>query len=571
MKKSNKKESASMSELLGILSYSERDTCFQLEGWGCLDIVRVICSDFQAIRDIDLEYENLKLQQFYSRYPADLKLVCVSMPERCTEQIQYVTHKLESCQETVRRNELVARKKELQWLEKNRQRKEYYFFLYTESPEQLADARGGAVGRLEDARLILTISRQEKIDVLTKILNPEQAFFNRNQIGSRKTIEKYGYDPFLISAIQPAGGIHFYPAYVRTGSSFGAILTIYDWKSELDMHWLSPIVNQDNVIVAVDMGAANAREVKRMIDRSFTEQKIRFQTEHKDGEQMDASRRYQELKELRDAVANQGETLRYVTIRLYVSAKRLDDLEERLIRIQGALETAEYHCTVMLHEQKQEWQSLLLPYRKQQKLNNARDGQILPGSVLGDGNPFNFSYLSDPYSCYMGSTPTMGSFNFNIFTKTKKRLSYNALVYGMMGSGKSTLLKKLIETQTLFGDYVRVLDPSGEYRGLVQELGGKYLSLDGADGILNEFEIQRVARIQINGDLSTSEAESMQPKRTEYIQQAVTGLLYRFRYCASGWEDHQSDTCLRITARTVSNHVGLSELSGQADSGVQAV
>ena len=112
--------------------------------------------------------------------------------------------------------------------------------------------------------------------------------------------------------------------------------------------------------------------------------------------------------------------------------------------------------------------------------------------MLGDGNPFNFSYLSDPYSCYMGSTPTMGSFNFNIFTKTKKRLSYNALVYGMMGSGKSTLLKKLIETQTLFGDYVRVLDPSGEYRGLVQELGGKYLSLDGADGILNEFEIQRV-------------------------------------------------------------------------------
>ena len=107
MKKLNKKESASMSELLGILSYSERDTCFQLEGWGCLDIVRVICSDFQAIRDIDLEYENLKLQQFYSRYPADLKLVCVSMPERCTEQIQYVTHKLESCQETVRRLSLI--------------------------------------------------------------------------------------------------------------------------------------------------------------------------------------------------------------------------------------------------------------------------------------------------------------------------------------------------------------------------------------------------------------------------------------------------------------------------------
>ena len=62
----------------------------------------------------------------------------------------------------------------------------------------------------------------------------------------------------------------------------------------------------------------------------------------------------------------------------------------------------------------------------------------------------------------------------------------------MMGSGKSTLLKKIIEVQTLFGDYVRVLDPSGEYKQLVQEMGGKYLSLDGSDGILNEFDIQKV-------------------------------------------------------------------------------
>ena len=206
---------------------------------------------------------------------------------------------------------------------------------------------------------------------------------------------------------------------------------------------------------------------------------------------MDAGRRYQELKELRDAVANQGETLRFVTIRLYVSAKKLDELEDRVTKIQSAVETAEYHCTVLLHEQKQEWQALLLPYKRQQKLSNARDGQILPGSAISDGNPFNFSYLSDPYSCYMGSTPTMGSFNFNLFTKTKKRLSYNALVYGAMGSGKSTLLKKLIEVQALFGDYVRILDPSGEYQPLVEALGGKYLSLDGRDGILNEFEIQK--------------------------------------------------------------------------------
>ena len=487
----SKKAMANMIDLFEIQKYDTKNSCFGLKGGRCLDLVRVICTDFQSIREMDLEYENLKMEQFYSWYPSDLKLVCVNMPERCTEQLGFISHKLENCQHEWSRSALKARKMELEWLEKNRQRKEYYLFLYADSVEQLADARGGAVARLEDARLVMTISSQEKIEVLTKMMNPEQTFFNRVQIGNRKDVERIGYDYRLLAAIQPAGGIRFHPAYIRTGSNYGAILTIYDWKSELDSHWLSPLVNQNNLIVSADFGAADAREVKRLIDRSFTEQKIRLQTENKDGEQMDAGRRYQELKELRDAVANQGETLRFVTIRLYVSAKRLEELEERITKIQSAVETAEYHCTVLLHEQKQEWQALLLPYKRQQKLSNARDGQILPGSAISDGNPFNFSYLSDPYSCYMGSTPTMGSFNFNLFTKTKKRLSYNALVYGAMGSGKSTLLKKLIEVQALFGDYVRILDPSGEYQPLVEALGGKYLSLDGRDGILNEFEIQK--------------------------------------------------------------------------------
>ena len=355
------------------------------------------------------------------------------------------------------------------------------------------------------------------------MMNPEQTFFNKVHIGNRKDVERIGYDSRLLAAIQPAGGIRFHPAYIRTGSNYGAILTIYDWKSELDAHWLSPLVNQNNLIVSADFGAADAREVKRLIDRSFTEQKIRFQTENKDGEQMDAGRRYQELKELRDAVANQGETLRFVTIRLYVSAKRLEKLEERVTKIQSAVETAEYHCTVLLHEQKQEWQSLLLPYKRQQKLSNARDGQILPGSAISDGNPFNFSYLSDPYSCYMGSTPTMGSFNFNLFTKTKKTIILQCT--GLWCNGKwqiNAFEKKLIEVQALFGDYIRILDPSGEYQPLVEALGGKYLSLDGRDGILNEFEIQKTDENEgtcwvqhvskINCYLPSATAKSMRTK-----------------------------------------------------------
>ena len=151
-----------------------------------MDLVRVICTDFQSIREVDLEYENLKMEQFYSRYPSDIKLVCVNMPERCTEQLAFVSHKLENCQHEWKRKALRARRMELEWLEKNRQRKEYYLFLYVDSPEQLSDARGGAIARLEDARMVMSITRQEKIEVLTKMMNPEQTFLTRSNWKKKK-------------------------------------------------------------------------------------------------------------------------------------------------------------------------------------------------------------------------------------------------------------------------------------------------------------------------------------------------------------------------------------------------
>jgi len=107
MKKA-KKTIAGMESLFEIRQYDMKNSCFKLQGGRCMDLVRVICTDFQSIREVDLEYENLKMEQFYSRYPSDIKLVCVNMPERCTEQLAFVSHKLENCQHEWKRKLLVS-------------------------------------------------------------------------------------------------------------------------------------------------------------------------------------------------------------------------------------------------------------------------------------------------------------------------------------------------------------------------------------------------------------------------------------------------------------------------------
>lgn len=112
-----------MESLFEIRQYDMKNSCFKLQGGRCMDLVRVICTDFQSIREVDLEYENLKMEQFYSRYPSDIKLVCVNMPERCTEQLAFVSHKLENCQHEWKRKALRARRMELEWLEKKSAKK----------------------------------------------------------------------------------------------------------------------------------------------------------------------------------------------------------------------------------------------------------------------------------------------------------------------------------------------------------------------------------------------------------------------------------------------------------------
>ena len=151
-----------------------------------MDLVRVICTDFQSIREVDLEYENLKMEQFYSRYPSDIKLVCVNMPERCTEQLAFVSHKLENCQHEWKRKALRARRMELEWLEKNRQRKSITCF-YMSIPRSNCPMREvERLTRLEDARLDDVNHQTGKNRSINKNDESRTNIFLQGQIGRKR-------------------------------------------------------------------------------------------------------------------------------------------------------------------------------------------------------------------------------------------------------------------------------------------------------------------------------------------------------------------------------------------------
>lgn len=302
-------------------------------------------------------------------------------------------------------------------------------------------------------------------------------------------LNKITYNPYLLTKIQPQGGIKFDERIIQKGDGYETIVHLYDYKPQVNAFWLIQLTSMKNVITTIDIGTEKKRSALKKINKSLVEQKNRYREETNEVNMIEAQSTYNNLHNLADNITNSGEVVKLVHIRYYVSSKTRDDLDIKVKDLLEELEGFGYRATICLNEQEYEWQSLFNGYMEQLDFKNKREGKAIPSTSLGGGYFFHFTQLNDPSGVFLGTTKTGGNVLFDLFTKTSKRKSYNAVVFGMMGAGKSTLLKKLVLDNAIQGQTIRVLDIVGEFKDLVRALGGKTVSLDGTDGLINPLQI----------------------------------------------------------------------------------
>lgn len=302
----------------------------------------------------------------------------------------------------------------------------------------------------------------------------------------RKKIE---YNPYLLKTIQPVGGVSFSDRAVIKGDGYESCIRIYEFKTRVENFWLEELTNLPNVVATVDISTENQSKILEKIERSITEQYTRIEDAATNIDRIKASAEVEKLQGLVDDITQHEEVIKLVTIRYYVSALTLEELD---IKVKGVLETLTnkgYRGVVLINEQEYEWKSLFESATNQSYFRNKRIGEPIPSIYLGAGYPFHFTELNDPTGMYLGTSRTGGNVLLDIFTMNDFRKSYNALVVGLMGAGKSTLLKKLLKNSAIVGNMIRVFDIAGEFRDIVTELGGKVIALDGTDGIINLLQI----------------------------------------------------------------------------------
>lgn len=500
---------APMSKLIPIKCIE--DDKFKMQDDSYMDIVQIVTKDLNSASESDLEALIAAWARMYRTNGFDIKLVSLNTPTDTRGQQHYIQKKI--AQNKVPIYDYILREMETQLenVQETRTDRQYYILLFAESQDDYFYALSRISQTLIYNDLARKMSLPAKLAVLEKLNNKSQTIQVQNatkvnitypekmtDAQIRQKIEKLGYDPWLLEAIQPKGGLRpVNERYIETGCGYEACITVSKFPARVEEFWLTRLMNMDNIVCVIDINTEDPNISKKNINAGMREQERRAEDASDTTVKKTAAQRYAELNALWDDIDVMGEVLKLVKVRIFVEGRTYDECDKRVKSVLDRLDAAGYEASIFLNEEINDFRSIYLPYTKQQELEEAkvyaRYGQPLESITLADGIPFHFTNLVDPTGTYLGSTSLGGTVLFDMHTQNNVRTAYNGVVLGKQGAGKSTLLKKLLESMAVRGHYIRGFDPVGEYRHIVELLGGAYIALDGTRGILNALEILKTS------------------------------------------------------------------------------
>lgn len=485
----------------------EENGVFVLNTGEYMDIVKLQCKDLVSASESEVLYDILTLNKWNRSNTDTYKIIGINFPTNTKTQQNFYLKAINMCHKPQLRNILAEKMNELVNIEKNNTDREYYAFIYGNSYRNVVGNTEECIKSLSSANLCSRLSFAKKLQVLFKMANKntsvyanEKFFDYQRPYDADEQVEMLGYNPYLLSIIQPQGGVSFKDDdYIRTGDGYECCIRIYMYPSVVDRHWLTYIMNIPLALTTVDVRTLDSAEVKRILGKSITEYKSRAVTAKNFPDFNDADERRKELQRLYEEVNSMGEVIKEIVSRIFISAKSKYELDNKVSKILKYLEGNEYKATVLLNESKYEYESMYLSLDIQETEINKRKAFPVTSSTLSAGDPLHFTSLNDMYGSYYGTTTTsgvVGKVIWDGFASDEIRTSYNGCVFGKMGNGKSTLLKKMMRDRGSRGDFIRCLDLTGEYIVLCKMLGGTVISLDGSDGMINFLQINKLGETE---------------------------------------------------------------------------
>jgi len=158
-------------DILPILEYDATSGCYRLEDDSYLDILQIVCKDLVAINDTDRQFDYYTLMKLERVFQDDHKKICLNVPTKTNKQISFLQHKMNTCTDPYRLRQLEIKKRELEWIQKNRSGKEFFIMFFSSNLDEHQKQVNTIISVLQPIHMIRIIDQAKKDELLEKLCN----------------------------------------------------------------------------------------------------------------------------------------------------------------------------------------------------------------------------------------------------------------------------------------------------------------------------------------------------------------------------------------------------------------
>ena len=189
--KKEKKETVDIKttlEILPIRSYDESIDCFKLKDGSYLDIMDILPSDRNNLQGDELRFQIMKTIRFYRLYAPDSKLISMNFPVNTSVQRDFLEKKLKRAADPVRKLWLEREIRELELVDQNVMRREYYLMIFGDKKENMIKNKTQIRSLIGHGRNRITkeMSKEKKIQIVRKLCNMNSLILSDEWEGSNE-------------------------------------------------------------------------------------------------------------------------------------------------------------------------------------------------------------------------------------------------------------------------------------------------------------------------------------------------------------------------------------------------
>ena len=243
---------------------------FKLRDGNFMDMLAIRTKDLENASEEDVNRDMWLLTSLFKRYTEDVKIISINFPTNTKTQQAYFEQKLMHCKHPLLKPILEEKLDELIAFEKTSICREHYLMFWGRSYEDLQKNRTSITSAL-GRELCSAVSLSKKIQILFSLNNlSASVFYDENAAryieadNQTELVEKFGYNPYLLNAIQPMGGFELnHSDYVKTGNGYETCLYVYQYPKIVDRHWLATVTNNPASITTIDVESIDSFTVKK--------------------------------------------------------------------------------------------------------------------------------------------------------------------------------------------------------------------------------------------------------------------------------------------------------------------